>query len=276
MPATVEEILKQSGLTEEQIKALDTKIMSGFSSVLTTAASAQDAAELAKRTMEDRISTEINPALDKWATEQANLEAQVAFYKKQNEMARAGGFVPQDAPGYTAPAADTTRDASGRYVAGGNPVPGSPQFVENVNRAVISGISTTTWAINQHLRLFGTPLPDDVETLVKESADNHMDFRAYVGKKYNFDGKQKELKEKAEKEHDDAIRKDQRALDQKEFTERSGSNPDLRGAEGSQFSTIAKSVKAGQLKDPLDLSPTERHNQTRSIIQKDVAERATA
>ena len=105
MPS-VEEVLRQSGLSDEQIKALDAKIISGFTGVLSAAesdrqaaAQARESAEIAKRSNEKFYDETIAPSLNNWATEKANLEAQAAFYRTQNEVARAGGFQFVEAPG---------------------------------------------------------------------------------------------------------------------------------------------------------------------------------
>ncbi len=287
MAPTVEEILKASGLSDEQIKALDAKIVSGFTTVLTTATTAQQQAAQAKedadrtlRAQKEMLEKEINPALDTWATEKANLEAQTAFYRTQNEQARASGFIPKEAPGFTPPAADAavSRGTDGRYVAGNNPVPGSPQFVsvEEANKRLYQGLNETTWAMNKHLALFGKPMPDELSTLLKEASEQHMEFRPYVDRKYNFSAKEKEMQEKAQKDHDDAIVKATEQRLNKEFAERGGNNPALRGAEASQFSTVKQAVAAGQAKDPLTMSASERHLQTRNLIAKDIAERQSA
>lgn len=286
---TVEEILKQSGLTDDQIKALDAKIMSGFNTVLSTATAAEanavklkDQAELTSRAQQHTLETEINPALDAWATDKANLEAQVSFYRTQNEQARSGGFIPQDAPGYKPPNTDPNaqpggnppaRGNDGRYVAGGNVVPGSPQYISIPD--AYTALTNTTWAINEHLRLFGTPLPDEIQTLLQESNQNHLDFRTYVGRKYKFEEKRQEIATAAQKKHDDDIRKDERQKADKDWAEKTGNNPNVRPAESSQYSNLNKAVTAGQLKDPLSMSPAERHQQTRSSIQKDISERET-
>ena len=84
MPST-KEILKATGLTDEQINALDAKILSSFDTVLTTAQQERDAAELASRAQRELYDTQIAPALDQWGNEKATLEATAAFYKTQAE-----------------------------------------------------------------------------------------------------------------------------------------------------------------------------------------------
>jgi hypothetical protein len=275
MAKTVEQVLKESGLADEAIKALDQKVMQGLSTVLTAATSAEQAAaaarqeaERAQRAQQELYDQQIAPALDAWASEKANLEAQAAFYKTQNEQARSGGFVPKDAPGFTAP--QPQRAPDGRYVAGANPVPGSPQYI--TQEQAYKALTNANWVQNEYFRLFKEPIPDEIENLLKEATDNHLDFRTYASRKYKFDEKKSEIASAKQKEHDDKIRQETAAAKDKEWAEKVGSNPNVRVAVSSGFSNLSKAVKAGEIKDPLTMSSEERHRATSSMIQKDISE----
>ncbi len=275
---TIEDVLKQSGLTDEQIKALDQKVIQGFTTVLTTATAAEEAArrakdeaELANRAQKDLYANEIAPALDKWANDSANLQAELAFYKTQAEQAKAGGFIPKDAPGVVPKPAVTPGSPApdGRFVAGANPVPGSPAYM--TLEQGLTALTNATWVMNEYQRLFGAPMPDDVGPLVKEAADRHLDFRTYAGQKYGFDKKREELQAAKQKEHDDKIRQETAAAKDKEWAEKIGNNPNVRMAEPSRYATLAKATTAGQRKDPLLLTPEQRREQTRQYIQEEIA-----
>jgi hypothetical protein len=221
--------------------------------------------------------TQIAPALDAWANEKAQYAAEISFYRTQAEQAKAGGFVPKDAPGYVPPAADANagRGADGRYVSGANPVPGSPKYMtlEDGYKA----LTNVTWIQNEYFRLYREPLPDEIEVLLRESVDNHYpDVRSYADKKYNFTGKRAEIAAGKQKEHDDAIRNETAKAKDKEWSEKVGSNPNIRLAEPSRFSNLAKGVQAGEVKDPLRMSPEERHRATQTMIQKDISESQSA
>jgi hypothetical protein len=165
---TVQEVLKQTGLTDEQIASLDAKVITGFSGILSTAeqerkaaaesvtkaeqerkaaaeatekaeqerkaaAEALEAQEVRKRSNDQFYEESIVPALNNWGNEKTQKEAELAFYKTQLESAKATGFIPTDAPGFQPPAAIAPvapqRDAQGRYVAGAQGgTPGSPTF----------------------------------------------------------------------------------------------------------------------------------------------------
>lgn len=268
---TVEEILRQTGLTDEQIKALDSSVVTGFTTVLNTAETARADAQEAERRYKHMYETEIVPALNNWGSEKATIAAERDFYKAQNEGARTAGFIPKDVPGFQpgTPPPTSPRGADGRYVAEGNPVPGSPALQM---REVMTGISNAQWAMNEHLRLYGTPLPDDFEQLLEQSSGKMMPFRQYVTEKYKFEEKKKEISEKKAKEHDDAIRKDERQKIEKENAERGGQNPNLRPAAASHYASVRKAVQSGTVKDPVKMNAEERRRQTRDMIAQDVAE----
>lgn len=275
---TTREILKQSGLTDAQIDALDQKVISGFDVVLTTATSAEqtavkakEEAELAQRAQQQLYEEQIAPSLDAWATEKANLTAERDFYRTQNEAARSGGFVPKDAPGYKPPAnPDPSRDGNGRFVPGPT---GSPQFMTREDG--FKAVTNATWLINEHIRLYGQPPADDLDVVLQEANANRMDFRQYATRKYKFEEKKAEIATAKQKEREDAIRKEERTKIEKEYAERGGNNPMVRPAAASQYANVRKAVDAGQLKDPLKMTPEERRQQTRTMIHTEMAEHAS-
>lgn len=267
---TVEEILRQTGYTDEQIKALDPKVTSAFTQVLSTATAAEAKAaqeraeaERAERAQKQYYDTSIAPALDGWANESATLKAERDYYRTQNENARAGGFIPKDAPGFT------ERDAAGRYVQGANPVPGSPGISQEQFYKAASNI---TWLQNEHLRLFGQPVADEIETILQGAAAEHMQFRDYVDKKYGFTAKRNEIAAKKQQDVIDGKVKEALATRDKEWAERTGNNPMVRPAAASQFSQVRKAVDQGQRKDPTSMSREERRRYTNELIHKEMSE----
>ncbi len=140
---TVHEVLKQSGLTDEQIAALDAKAITAFTGVLSTAeqerktaqeaaqkaeqerqaattavqkaeeekqaaAAALEAQELRKRSNDLWYEESVVPALNGWGNEKIQKDAELAFYKSQLDGAKLAGFIPSEAPGFipSAPAAN--------------------------------------------------------------------------------------------------------------------------------------------------------------------------
>jgi hypothetical protein len=279
--ATVEDILRQTGFSDDQIKAMDGKAITAFSTVLTTAEAAQRAADAAKVEAAEKLrlqsalyENEIVPALNNWGTDKANLEATVEFYRKQNEAARTAGFIPKDAPGYTAPGqpptASPARDpGTGQYVPGANPVPGSPGLDLN---QITSAISNAQWFQQEYFNLNGRMPPDAFGAVWKEATDSRMPFQAYVEKKYDYPKLRTEAQARRQKEHDDAIVKETEARLHKEYAERGGSNPMVRVGGPSQYAEVRKGIAQGTMRDPLTLNKEQRHQQAAQMIDKDLNE----
>jgi hypothetical protein len=281
---TVEEMLRQAGLNDDEIKALDQRATTAFNSALTQAETLRSDAQEAERRYQHLYTNEMVPALNKWGTDAAQKDAEIAFYRAQLEGARTAGFIPKDAPGYAPAAAapqphdQPTRGPDGRYLPGGNPVPGSPGpgaggggRNDYTLAQIMKGISDSQWYANEYGRLYGGPPPDDFDALMQQADGKMQLFRDYVSQKYNFEGKRKELAETKAREHDDSIRKDERQKIEKEYAERGGSNPMLRAATSSNFATVRKAMESGRAKDPLTLNAEQRRMQTREMISTDRA-----
>lgn len=264
---TVAEVLKETGMTDEQIAALDPKVVTGVTTILSTAQSAQDAAENAKRLQAQQYDQEIAPALDAWGSEKATLTAQANYYKTLAEQAKAGGFLPGDAP-FKPPVAETTRAADGKFVAGPT---GSPEFVANFRKeagAAIGSMLDLTW---KYSALFGKPMPDSPTALIREAEVQRMDPITYAAKKYGFAERKASIKADEQKKHDDSIREEATKAADKVWAEKVGNNPNIRQADTSRFSTLNKAVSDKQRPDPLSMTREERHAATRNEIQKEIA-----
>lgn len=267
---TVAEVLKASGMTDEQIAALDAKAVAGFTQLVTSATTTLEQAENAKRIQAEVYTNEIAPKLDAWAIESANIKAQLAFYKTQAEEAKAGGFLPADAPG--APTA--ARAADGTFVANKNEVPGSPSFqkLQDDIGGAFAFVADTTW---KYRTLFGQEMPDSPTIIIREAAAQRMSPADYAAKKYDFAGKEKAAADERQKKHDDAIRAEAVAETTKKFAEQGGSNPNIRQATESRFSTIQKAVQKGERKDTTTMSPEQRRDYTRQQIHNEIATNET-
>lgn len=278
---TVEDILRQTGFNDEQIKALDSRALSAFSTVLTTATAAEHAAreakeqaELAQRAQNDLFQNKISPELDRWAVEKAHQDAdlaykdaEVAYYRTQAEGARAGGFIPKDAPRFTpAPARDAN---NGQFAP--NPVPGSPGQYFTVDQG-LSAMSNVTWAMSEHQRLYGEPMPDEFQVLVRDAAAAHLDYREFVARKYKFNEKKAEIVAAKTAKEREALVKETEDRINKQWSERVGNNPNIRMPQDSQFADIRKAQTAGQRKDPTQMTKDERRAYTQQSIQKEIAE----
>ncbi len=270
---TVEEILKQSGFTEEQIKGLEPRAITAFSSVLSQAE--------AERAANARFYDEsIVPSLTAWDEEKsrydannARKDAELAFYRTQAE---AQGIVLSDPPGHQG------RDGQGRYVAGGGGTPGSPTYVagngnggvsmNDIDQRLGTGISNASWAMMEYQRLNpGQFLPDSFDRLAQEATVARLPFRDFVERKYQFAEKRAEAEKKRQEAHDDKIRKDAEAARDRVWAEKVGSNPDIKAGQPSRWSDISRARAANLIPDPLSMNEEQRRQSTRQMIREDIS-----
>ena len=269
--ATVAEILKASGMTDEQIAALDAKVVTGFTTVLSTAEETQTKADEARRLQAAQYDQEIAPALTNWANEKAGLETKMAAYDAALKAAKEGGFkvpeilsIPEVTPG------SPIRNADGTFRPAGTPAPADDQIrkLRDDMGGAFAFLADTSW---RYRNLFGTELPDAPTVIIREATAARMNPADYAAKKYDFAGKEKEKREAASKAHDDAIRKEVAEQKDKEWSEKVGNNPNVRQAEVSAFSEVGQAVKEGKRPDPLKMTPQERAAATRQNIRKEIA-----
>jgi hypothetical protein len=266
---TVEEVLKQSGFTDEQIRELEPRAITAFGGVLSQA-------ERERQANVDFYENSIVPSLTGWEEEKtrldgerARLAAEAAFYRTQAEQARQSGFIPADAPGYV------PRDGQGRYVAGApGGTPGSPQFfdVKQVYERAGDAIGTLTDIQWEHQRLFGQPLPISPSELVRKADAVKLDPRTYAARTFNWDAKQQEIAAKQQADHDDKIRREAEQARDKVWAEKVGSNPDVRMGQDSRFGSSVRAQKQGLIPDPLSLTESQRQAATRAQIRAELSE----
>lgn len=239
---TVQEVLRDSGFTDEQIAAMDQKAVAAFGGVLTNATKqlteakvAQDAAELAQRSNVDFYENRIAPSLVQWEEEKQRLEndrarvaAEAAFYRTQAEEAKKTGFIPGDAPGFDAskftPPANgngQNRDSQGRYVSGvPGATPGSPTFDLNQFAAragdAMGLIADIQW---EHQHLFGKPLPISPTQLIAQADAVKLDPKTYASRTFNFDARRQEIQKQEQEAHDQKVRDEGAAPWKQKFEE---------------------------------------------------------
>jgi hypothetical protein len=300
---TVEEVLRQSGFTDQQISEMDARAISAFTGVLgqaekerQEAKAAQDAAELAQRSNVDFYENRIAPSLTAWEEEKQRLEndrakanAEAAFYRVQAEEAKKTGFIPAEAPGFdpakfAPPANGQVRDPNnGRYVAGvPGATPGSPTF--NVNEfAAKAGdamgiIADINW---NYQTLFGKPLPVSPTELIKKADEQKLDPMTYASRIFNFDARRQELQKQEQEARDQKLReeaiapyeqklkeKDEEskkalATKDREWAERTGNNPDIRRP---QDNAQMSSIAKAAKTDPANFDPLLLNDQQRRSL----------
>jgi hypothetical protein len=273
---TIEEVLKKSGWTDEKIAALDADARGAFGAVLQTAEqeslaakAEREAAELKARQVKDYFDTEINPALNKWGSEQANLTAERDYWKTKAEKAKEGGFLAADEP-FSPPA--PARNPAGQFVPGPG---GSPVFDPQAFRGeALDVMDQVTHLQGEYFRLYGQPLPDSVKKLAGEAGQQKLSLLDYADRKYNLTAKRAEKQAAQQKERDDKLVQEALAADRKARAEQGGGNPDTARARGSsEFATVTRRVQEGKdgLKDPTTMTAAQRQMQTRSMIHADLA-----
>lgn len=284
MAKTVAEILKESGLSDEQITAIDAKALDGLTRVVSSANESQEKAELALRAQREEYDTKVAPALANWADRDTTLSTKVAAYEAFIGKMKDSGYVPKEVldqmPTFGPPSAaapvvtpgSPVRGADGKYVPSGTAPVVDMAKINNEIAGAFSFAADTQW---KYRTLFGQEMPDSPTALIREAASNRMSPVDWAAKKYNFVGKEQERVAAAEKAKIDAAVKDAVAAKDKEWAEKLGNNPNVRIPSESAFSNVNKAVVEGKRKDPLKMTPEERKANTHSSIQKEFAEHSS-
>lgn len=264
------------------------------------AIAAKDLAELQGRSNTEFYEQKIVPGLTSWDEEKTKLEnervkamAEAAFYRTQNEGAKAGGFIPTDAPGFVPPVADPKPG----YVPGAGGTPGSPTFMDaNKLAAQFSDKAAVLTNIDwRYRKLYGDVMPIAPSQLIAEADAQKMDPTAYAEKKFNFSGREAELNATRQREHEAKIAADataaanaeadvrmkareaEFAAKEKKFAEQGGNNPDVRTPQGSaKFTEIKRAVEQGERPNPLKMTDAQRRAATRNAIHSEIDAREGA
>jgi hypothetical protein len=240
---TVAEVLRQSGLSEEAIAALDAKAMSAFSGILTTAdqakaealqkekaaselavkaeadrkaqeiateaaKAAQDAAELSNRTVKEFWDNTYNPGVAAWEKERNELA------KKASDALAETAYYKAQREGYLGTLGIKPEDApvftppaNTAPPPDPNKTPGTPTFVDP--KVVISrvgdGMNTINDIMYKHQVLYGRPLPIPPSQLIAQADALKLSPMEYATRTYKFAEKEQEQRAAEAKKHDDEI-----------------------------------------------------------------------
>jgi hypothetical protein len=237
MPVTVADVLKQSGLSQEQIDAIDAKVLAGMTTVLTTASqaeaaaaaaaakaeadrklteeqaaaakTAQEAAELKDRSVKEFWENTYNPGIAAWEKERAALAkaasdaaAEAAFYKTQREgYLKNLNIDPATAPTFT-PTAPTTPAADPTKT------PGTPTFVDPnvVVSRVGDGMYNVMNIMHEYSTLYGgAPMPISPSDLIKQADALKLSPMDYAARTFKFAEKKQEIALAQAKAHDEQV-----------------------------------------------------------------------
>ena len=251
---TLRDKLKALGKTEEEISQILTTLGGNtqlFEQIITTAASESTAAaaKLAdaqerERKLNEFWTNDATPQINDAFSQKAQAEARAKFYETQVEEARKAGFLPAAAPaGNPAnPNPANPNPANPNPVQpNANPVPGSPAFM-TIEQAT-AALSEMSYLQAEHFRLFSEPL--DIGPIMQEASQTRGGKARDVWmKKYNVEGKRKEIADAAQKKHDDAIREETTKKVTQEITSRFA-NENTRTMVPSRFPQFARDEKTG-------------------------------
>jgi hypothetical protein len=313
------DVLKQSGLTDEQIAAIDAKALAAADTYVSkvekdaqdlavkaeadrkakevdaaAAKTAQEAAELQKRSVDEFWTNTYNPGIAAWEVERTKLAkaaadaaAEAAFYKTQRETyLKELNIDPSNAPAFAAPTPVPAADQ--------NRTPGTPTFtIDDVRNEMGTALGTVANIQWEYQTLYGRPMPISPTDLLRQAeANKFKDPATYASQIFKFAEKREEIRQTAAKAHDDEIAKNaaeaketewkakldareiEIAAEKKKLAEGAGSNPDVKLPPGSsKFADLQRATKAGERPDPTKLTPQERRQSTFDNIHKALEER---
>jgi hypothetical protein len=271
--ATVAEVLKSAGVADDVAAGLPKEVVSALSGLvadadtkLSTAAQAAQKAEEARRQAELERK-EIEDYVSKYETslnEQGSLKAKYDAAVAYMESLKAQGFDVK-IPG-------TEGNGDGKKPV----VPGSPAIGGNaVDEGKILGrvgsvMSQWLDANNEHIRLYGVPIPDPSTSIAEEARLARKSVAEYIADKYHFRERQTEKQKEA---YDARVAADVKVkLDEerRKDAEKRGSNPNLREGESSRSSFVPK-IKGDEFhKSDGNVPVRERHRRLLENLHKDV------
>lgn len=270
---TVEELLKSQGITEEVIKGLPKEVVGALStyhteaeSKLTTAQQKEsEAAELRRQAEleKEEVKTYVEQYgtdLTKMGSKDAKLAAYDAYLQKLKEQ------------GFEVPA-----DLLSKEIPVTKPNTSTSNFDPDKFRGEVGSVmSQFLDANNEYFRLYGSPLPESSTSLAEEAARARKPIRQYIAERYKFEEKKQEKIAADAKAREDQIRKDERALVEREFSERSGQNPNLRPGETSRNSFVPKIKSEDFHTADGNVPQRTRHNRLLDKIHAEVRELQSA
>jgi hypothetical protein len=240
---TVQEILKTSGLIDEVIAGLPKEAVAAFGGILTDAETkvqtaaqqASEAAELRRQAELDRKDIQkyvddYSLSLNKQGSLQAKYDAVVAYV----DSLKAQGFdvkLPVD----VAPSSEKKPVVPGSPAIGGNAVD-EGKILGRVGNVMSQWLD----ANNEHIRLYGVPVPDPSTNIAEEAARARKPVGEYMAEKYKFRERQAAKEREA---YDARVAADVKAKVDEQLrveAEKRGSNPNLRAGESSRASHVPK------------------------------------
>lgn len=257
---TVREILESAGLDQYQINSLDSSVLGAFQNVLSEA-------ENQKIAVDQFWSQTYSPSVAQWEQDKQEMARRIAraegeraaLLAERNALAESG-VIGNDPPINVG----QTRNARGEYVTPGTPTFGDANdFVARASTG-LAQLADVDW---KHRNLFNAPLPISPSELVRQADAAGLSPAEFAERKFGFSKKEQE-------ERDNRIRQEARAQADKEWSERTGQNPDVHRPSGSaRMSDVRRAVERGERPDPTRLTPEQRRAEALKNIHRAVEER---
>jgi hypothetical protein len=126
----------------------------------------------------------------------------------------------------------------------------------------------------EHQHLFGKPLPISPTQLIAQADAVKLDPKTFASRTFNFDARRQELQKQEQEAHDNKIRADAVADNDRKWAEKIGSNPDIRRPmENARMTEVARAARTNPNLDPLNMNDAQRRAQTAQMIRAEIAER---
>jgi len=274
---TVAELLKSKGIADEVAAGLPKEIVTHLEGYLTeadtkfqTAQSEAAKAEEARRVaeLERKEVAQYVENYGKSLTEITSLKAKNKAMAAYLETIKKDGFeVPAELVGDVTPGV--------KPVVPGSPAEGANAFDPNKFMGQVGDVMSQ-WmdANNEHLRLFGTPVPDSSTVIAEEAARARKPIGQYISEKYGFRARQTAREQELfQKKVDDAV-KSKLEEERRKAAEESGGNPNLRPGVSSRNSHIPK-IKHDEFQKASGNIPTrDRHQKMLEKIHAELVQSA--
>jgi len=268
---TVAEILKTAGIKDEVIAGIPAEAVTALTGYVSDADTKLTAAQQAEaqaaelKRIAELEKNDVKTYVEQYGaklTDSASLQAKYDATVKYLESLKAQGFdvtIPDVTP------------------AAKPAVPGSPAVGGNaVDEGKILGkvgSAMSQWfdANNEHIRLYGVPIPDPSEALFTEATAARKSPGQYIAEKYKFKAKQEEQQKAAFQKTVDEQVAAKLAEKERKLAEERGSNPNLRPGEPSRASLVTKIKSEDFHKSDGNVPARERNRRMLDRIHADIA-----
>jgi hypothetical protein len=266
----LEDLLKSKGYTDADLEALKpmlsdsrfrTSIEEQFGAVESERDRIKSEAEAREAEWQRSLAEDYNPRIAAAEKKAIEKDLEAANYRRQVELAKEYGLLPED---------HTPAAATAAAPAAGSPAydPKRHPTFEDVGKfadAEGEAIALSHDLADEYEYLCGKPLFDYVgadgrrgmRALRSEAKAARKNLDAYMADKFDFAGKRAEKEAARQKEHDDAIRRDAEEKTRAELATKYG-NPLLRAPMPSRQPFIP--TKPQQGKQPWDMTAQERRS----------------